>query len=364
MSDSEPRHRPADRSAWRAGAAIVAVALVALAAGWTLARATAGTPAPDTATPAEVTVAVEQRSLVQSVTLRGEVTGAQTVTLTAGAAGRVTAMPAVGQVVALGDVLAEIDAEPVFALSGARPLWREMAVGTRGVDVLQLEEQLVGLGFDPGPVDQRFTAATLRAWNALRAARGYPVPATGVSLGSVVVGPFDSPRTVGELTVQVGAFVAAGDELVSLEVGRPRVVVTLPETEVGVVVVGASATLTDTQSGATLAGQVVALDETGDVTTAAVEVADGDLGVLVSPLATIVVAESGPDSLVVPTLAVRTAADGGLSVSVRDGAELREVPVETGLMVDGMVVVEGALSAGDSVVLARTDTDTATAAAS
>ncbi|HKC03586.1 MAG TPA: peptidoglycan-binding protein, partial [Sphingomicrobium sp.] len=56
---------------------------------------------------------------------------------------------------------------PVFVLRGETPAFRDMAPGTSGGDVRQLEEALARLGFDPGTVDGNYdqkTSAAVERW--------------------------------------------------------------------------------------------------------------------------------------------------------------------------------------------------------
>jgi hypothetical protein len=52
-----------------------------------------------------------------------------------------------------GDVLFTISGRPVFVAEGKIPAYRDFVPGISGTDVLQLEQTLKKLGFDPGPVD-------------------------------------------------------------------------------------------------------------------------------------------------------------------------------------------------------------------
>ncbi|TMG06134.1 MAG: hypothetical protein E6I09_02730 [Chloroflexi bacterium] len=66
-----------------------------------------------------------------------------------------------------GDILFITSGRPVFLLAGAEPAFRDLGPGLKGDDVRQLEEALVRLGFDPGPVDgvyDRQTEAAVSAW--------------------------------------------------------------------------------------------------------------------------------------------------------------------------------------------------------
>jgi peptidoglycan hydrolase-like protein with peptidoglycan-binding domain len=66
-----------------------------------------------------------------------------------------------------GQVIMSISGRPVFVLRGATPAHRDMTPGTSGGDVLQLEEALDRLGFNPGAVDGIYdekTSAAVEQW--------------------------------------------------------------------------------------------------------------------------------------------------------------------------------------------------------
>ena len=86
----------------------------------------------------------------------------------------VTRPPVLDAVVAEGDVLLEVSGRPVIVLAGELPMYRSIGPGASGSDVAQLEAALARLGFDPGPQDERFDAATEAAVDALYAAKGAP----------------------------------------------------------------------------------------------------------------------------------------------------------------------------------------------
>ena len=52
-----------------------------------------------------------------------------------------------------GEIILSVSGRPVFILQGATPVHRDISPGISGGDVLQLEQALARLGFDPGPVD-------------------------------------------------------------------------------------------------------------------------------------------------------------------------------------------------------------------
>ncbi|MBS1676445.1 MAG: peptidoglycan-binding protein [Actinobacteria bacterium] len=111
---------------------------------------------------------VERRTLAEHLTASGTIGYAGATTVPARLSGTVTALPAAGDVVRRGGRLYALAGEPVLLMYGTVPAYRTLAEGVgAGRDVEQLERNLAALGFDPGTVDDEFTAATaaaVRAW--------------------------------------------------------------------------------------------------------------------------------------------------------------------------------------------------------
>ena len=79
----------------------------------------------------------------------------------------VTTLPLLGAKLSEGDVILTTSGRPVFLIQGIRPTFRDLGPGVEGQDVVQLEEALVRLGFDPGPLDGIYdgrTEAAVTAW--------------------------------------------------------------------------------------------------------------------------------------------------------------------------------------------------------
>jgi multidrug efflux pump subunit AcrA (membrane-fusion protein) len=125
--------------------------------------------------PTPIRVPVERRVLARVVTGRGDVAFTDAVAVTSSAVDAVVTEPppAPGTVVGEGDVVLEVGERPVIVLGGAVPMYRDLAPGTTGVDVRQLEESLVRLGYDPGPADGSMDATTGAAVAALFRDRGH-----------------------------------------------------------------------------------------------------------------------------------------------------------------------------------------------
>ena len=77
-----------------------------------------------------------------------------------GAVGLISSLPRPNTNFGEGEVILSASGRPVFVLSGAAPAFRDMAPGTSGGDVRQLEEALARLGFDPGTVDGNYDQKT------------------------------------------------------------------------------------------------------------------------------------------------------------------------------------------------------------
>src|SRR5262249_47508406 len=105
--------------------------------------------------------------------------------------------------------------------------YRDLVDGDVGPDVTQLQRALLSLGYDPGPVDGVYGAATGAAVAALYDARGYPAPnagAGGASGEAHAVTPLPMsevayvptlPRRVDRLPGRVGTTLSSAPVLLS-----------------------------------------------------------------------------------------------------------------------------------------------------
>ncbi len=165
--------------------AIAVASAALLAGGWAVASAfrSPSQIASDAAAPqpSVITALVEQGILAETLTVQGEVrAGDQTSTSLAapgeGGAAVVTEAPvAIGSQVSAGQVLLEINAQPVFALPGAFPFFRDLRAGDTGRDVEQLQRALTAAGYFT-TVDGIFGPGTERSLTSLYADHGYKVP--------------------------------------------------------------------------------------------------------------------------------------------------------------------------------------------
>jgi peptidoglycan hydrolase-like protein with peptidoglycan-binding domain len=98
---------------------------------------------------------------------------------------------AAGQTISNGGQLAGIDGEPLFALVGHVPAWRDITPGESGPDVAELQKALASLGYyTGGDTPGFFGAATQDAVSLYYEHLGYAPPATGgVPLTDVIFLP-------------------------------------------------------------------------------------------------------------------------------------------------------------------------------
>jgi len=129
-----------------------------------------------------------------------------------------------GEPLASGAPVAAVGGQSVVALATEVPLWRDLAVGSTGADVLALQTELVELGYDV-PMDGRFRASTQAAVRTLLG-EGPRTPGV-LPLSRVVwlpepsVIPDECPLSVGK-DVSPGSVIAGlGGSLVALELVTP-----------------------------------------------------------------------------------------------------------------------------------------------
>lgn len=136
----------------------------------------------------------------------------ETETVTIGRSGTVTAVPEEGTLVTQGDVLFEIDDEPVVLLYGDVPFYRALFDASEdltGRDIAQLEEALTELGLNDGvaTVDDVFTGATENLVELFEAEYGLEENGR-IDAGEIVFLP--GPVEIVEVSIDVGAAVTPG----------------------------------------------------------------------------------------------------------------------------------------------------------
>jgi peptidoglycan hydrolase-like protein with peptidoglycan-binding domain len=140
----------------------------------------------------QITVPVEKRALSSKVVGRGDASFDGAVNIRVETSGLTTPaivtgkVPAVGSTITEGKALLEITGRPVIGLAGVLPMYRTLSPGSKGPDVLQLEQTLDRLGLDPGDVDSEYDSDTAAAVERLYDEAGYEAPEADKQLTGAV----------------------------------------------------------------------------------------------------------------------------------------------------------------------------------
>lgn len=226
-----------------------------------------------------------------------------------------------------------------------------------GSDVLQLEEALVALGYDPGNVDGVHDADTAMAVMSWTGDVGHGDHGL-LAEGSFVFNP-GALRTV-EVFADVGSAVNASSPLISATDLETIVRLDLPAEDQGLLAVGSSVVIvmpdrSETTGTVTFVSKVGTGGGLGGQATFAVEITLDDPSVAEgldeAPVDVRVVSEAVEDVLAVPVSALLALAEGGYAVEVVEGDGTRLVAVDPGFFADGWVEITGSVQPGDIVVL-------------
>jgi peptidoglycan hydrolase-like protein with peptidoglycan-binding domain len=180
-----------------------------------------------------------------------------------------------GDSVKNGEVLAEIDGEPLFVLKGPVPAWRDITPGETGPDVTELQNALAKLGYYyGGDTPGYFGGATESAVSLYYEHLGYTPPSTGgVPMSNVVFLP-SFPATVVAVNGATGE--QAGQPFLELAArGSLALTGELPPAYVGQVKSGLKVTIYDEVTGIHARGAVA---ELGTATTVSPTGAVVDIG--------------------------------------------------------------------------------------
>ena len=308
------------------------------------------------ATETPTLVDIVQRDLARTEELAGTVGFGAATPLVLVAEGTLTGLPDAGDVIAPGDVVAEVDGRPIIALDGPTPLWRTLGPGVDdGRDVLQVEYVLAAMGYAEDhdlTVDEEWTSATTEAVEDFQADHGQDDDGR-IDLGEVVF--IDRAVRVDAVAGTLGQRASeAGIEVTSPE---RSVHVDLAVEDAELLAVG-DAVEVETATGAVVEATVATIgaaevdDADGSSTLpVTLTVAGADALADRSPVDVLVEVDAAKGVLAVPVEALLALAEGGYAVerAAADGStEL--VAVELGVFADGMVAIEGEIAAGDRVV--------------
>jgi peptidoglycan hydrolase-like protein with peptidoglycan-binding domain len=345
----------------RRGIAFAAVALAAAAAAVPFLRGgSSGSAAASVEEAGTTTVPVERRTLVASDSVSGTLGFADSRPLVNRLRGTYTRLAREGATMRRGRVLYDLDGAPgAVLMDGALPMWRDLHLGVEdGRDVLQLERNLLALGFDPDvdmEVDEHFNWATRAAVRRWQESLG--LPETGaVELGRVVFLP--TPRRIGEVAAQLGAEAGPGAALVTTSTRR-TVEIELDTAKQEEAAVGAdvSVELPDgrlVRGSITEVGRVARQTEEGTVIDVTVTLARAARvpPLDAAPVTVQLVQERRKNALVVPVTALVARAGGGYAVEVERAGRRELVAVDPGLYTDAYVeIVRGSIRPGDRVVV-------------
>ena len=301
-------------------------------------------------------VEVVQRDLDRTEELDGTVEYGDATPLVLAATGTLTGLPGVGDVIEPGEVIAEVDGQPIIAVSGPTPLWRTLGAGVDdGTDVLHVEYVLAAMGYADAhdmTVDEEWTSATTETVEDFQEDHGQEDDGR-IDLGEVVFidGPVRVHNVAGALGQQASE---AGIEVTSPE---RAVRVDLPVDDAELMAVGDGVEV-ELATGEVLPATVTSIGavETADdgsstlPVTLRVEGADGLADR--SPVTVLIEIEAAEGVLAVPVEALLALAEGGYAVErVGAGGATELVGVELGVFADGMVEVTGELTPGDEVAI-------------
>jgi peptidoglycan hydrolase-like protein with peptidoglycan-binding domain len=302
---------------------------------------------------------VTKGNLQQTQQVSGVLSHGEPVQLvTQAASGIVTWVAPEGSTIYLGDPVFKIDGKPVVLLHGELPMYRTLQEGVVGPDVLQLEKNLVKLGYTALTVDDIFdwqTANAVIAWQeSLGQADPWQVTPDEVAVAPgtirVALQAIQPGTALGGLNTPILTYSGVAKYVTApLDVNKQHLVklhqpvtVTLPD-------------------GGQVAGVVDFIDTVAttidDKQAIAIHVAIEDqqaLGTLeAAPVSVNIVTGEKKGVLTVPVNALVALADGGYGVQVVNGGVTTYVAVETGMFANGMVEVSGAgISDGTTIGVA------------
>ncbi len=184
-----PRTARAGRGWRRLLAALAFVMAVAVVVG--IVAGVSSSPPKSTAadsSSASGATTIQRRNLVETDTESGTLSFADPQTVYDRSSGTITWLPSVGQVIKPGQTLYRVDGKPVILMDGTAPAYRDLApFDSAGQDVLQLNRNLVKLGFNPDGIviDDQWQAATTAGVDVLQASLG-ETETGSLSLGQIV----------------------------------------------------------------------------------------------------------------------------------------------------------------------------------
>lgn len=356
----------------RAGAGGALVIGLAMAGGWIAydgALAADGTGSDPSSTPAtqdsgagddpstagggaQSTAEVERRDLITREEYDGTLGYTDERAVANRGQGTLTWTAGEGTLVRPGAILYRVDTRPVFWFSGGQPAWRTLEDGIDdGLDVRQLEQNLVALGFDPDreiDVDTEFDDATedaIERWQE----KTHQEETGTIELGTVVFLPGQT-RRIADVQGSVGG--TAGGAILSTTSTRREATFDIDARDAGQVREGKPVQV-ELPDGSVVGGRIAHVgrvatggsDDPAAEEEPTIEVTVRlDAGTAVdafdqAPVLVRVETEAERDATAVPVGALLALAGGGYALELADTHRL--VPVEVGAFADGYVQVTG-----------------------
>jgi hypothetical protein len=348
---------------------VVVGSLVVLVAGGMLTGWRAGVfsrPAPSGAgpgAPAPATATVTRQDIAETTSQNATLGYAGSYTVTGKGSGTLTWLPPAGQVIGQGQVLYRIDnGTPVVLLYGSVPAWRAMSTGNTGLDISQLNHDLVDLGY-ANSSEISASGWDYYSWQTRHAVRqmqehlGVSGPSGSLPLGSVVFEP-EALRVSG---VKGSLGDPASSPILATTSDRHVVTISLNTSMQAQVKAGDAVTVT-LPDGSTTPGVIASVGAvaSGSGSTATIPVsvelthpqAAGSLDQ--APVTVQIITARVSNALVVPVGALLAQPSSGYAVEAVDTGNIRHlVSVTVGLFDDasGVVQVTGNLTPGQRVVV-------------
>ena len=319
-----------------------------------------GAQADDSNGPRLGSAEVTRRTLVEQQEVDGTLGHGDAVPVVNRGNGTVTWLAAAGSTVDRGEALYEVDGRKVPLLFGDRPVWRPLGPDTSGVDVKQLKQNLVALGYGTAGglgTGDAWTAATTDALKRWQKAAGLDQDGV-VDLGEIVFLP--GAVIVSSQSGHLGEDARPGGEVLTATPAAPVVTVKVDASKRNVVAAGDTVDI-ELPGGKRIPGTVASVGTAASSDSGAGGGGDPQVQVTItpngatdgldgSPVDVYVTRRRAENVLAVPVGALLALAEGGYGVERADTHEL--VAVETGLFADGMVEVRGnGLQPGVKVVV-------------
>lgn len=254
-----------------------------------------------------------------------------------------------GQEVSAGAVLYSVNLRPVVVAQGDVPAFRALSSGSSGADVSQLQSFLGTLGYYAGTADGRFGNATTRAVKAWQRAMGYPTDGIVSSSDIIYIPSLPTRVSLDTDVIARGASVSGGEEVVRALPAEPAFTVPVTSSQASQMPLGTRVEITS-PDGDAWEGFVVSQEPSEDQTAVVVTLEGQDGGSICgegcelipvteeSLLRSRIITVETQVGLIVPTAALRSDADGDLSV-VDDSGEAHSVEVVTSAK--GLALITG-----------------------